>query len=129
MLTSFQCEVVAYVGDGDLYCPDCAPEAIGEDLEDAGLIRYTVDEEFPGGLWCGECGAEIAEPAEDYCTEHGAWRAYLDGEEQDYCDASFAADDAGLNGTARRIAAEITLSTLTEQGRVDDPCRFPEVEA
>jgi hypothetical protein len=104
MLTSFQCEVVAYLGDGDIYCPECAPDIdLGEgSFNDHGLIRYTVEEEWPGGLWCGECGGEIVEPNEDYCTEHDAWRYYSreDGEYLNVCDhvanaPNFVASDRG----------------------------------
>ena len=201
MLTAFQCEVVAYLGEGELYCPDCAPhiDLGGGAYLDHALIRYTVDEEFPGGAWCGNCEEEIVEPAEGYCTEHDAWdegdgkgrcslaafygyddgadcrfpkpsqdyctahdswRAYTDSdrptceyvlqtrgaqdyrcqfpgdqectahgearvEGEEFCQGSFAADNAGFNGTARRIAAEMTIE---QQGQVDDdPCSFPGV--
>lgn len=108
MLTAFQCEIVAYIGDGDVYCPGCATgrvrpdieiegdadeDAIHEqDYEDAGLgaiIRYTAEDEWPGGLWCGDCGDEIVEPSEDYCTEHDGWYAGTgrdDAGEFKYCD-------------------------------------------
>ena len=43
-------------------------------MNDHALCRYTVEDEWPGGLWCGGCGAEIVEASEDYCTAHDAWR-------------------------------------------------------
>jgi len=87
MLTAFQCEVVAYVGDGDVYCPDCALEHVeleGQTLSERAIIRYTLDEEFPGGAWCGACGDELVEPAEDYCTAHESWRSSPDSRRCEY---------------------------------------------
>lgn len=110
MLTSFQCDVVAYVGDGDVYCPECAEKraradgATDEDLDAnvetmfirfhgiidpevtdlSPIIRYTAEDEWPEGLSCGDCGGEIIEPAEDYCPEHEGWR--VDGEA--YCETA-----------------------------------------
>ena len=103
MLTAFQCDVVAYLGDGEVYCPECAPDQeLGEGTyNDHGIIRYTADEEWPEGLSCGGCGAEIVEPGEDYCSAHDSWRAYTDSE-QATCEA-----------------------VLQDGDLVDDPCSFP----
>jgi len=112
MLTAFQCDVVAYIGDGDVYCPACAvkrstvdgvdPERVDVDgmfvhffeildPEVTGLspvIRYTAEDEWPGGLYCGDCGDEITKPAEDYCTVHEDWRDMgVDGEPVSHCSA------------------------------------------
>lgn len=89
MLTAFQCEVVAYIGNGDTYCPECAVDA-GYELSD-GILRFSLDEmqsernraaraysdvistyfpNFPDCTEdcepevevCGRCGAQLGEP-------------------------------------------------------------------
>lgn len=98
MLTGFQCETIAYASEnGEIVCVECAER----DAEDRGAgelvdvdslfihhygvldpetsryapcIRYSLEESYPEGLSCGDCGKEIIEPAEDLCTYHGAWR-------------------------------------------------------
>lgn len=80
MLTAAQCEVVAFIGDGFIVCPECARDRVGRDEEgecfeiakaeagydnDSGLspiIEYTASSEFEEGLWCEDCGTEIVEP-------------------------------------------------------------------
>lgn len=82
MLTVAQCEVVAYIGDGFIVCPECARDRVGRDEDsecwplakiEAGLpayeveglspiIEYTASSEFEEGLWCEDCGTEIVEP-------------------------------------------------------------------
>ena len=58
MLSGYQCEIIAYIGDGEIICRDCAAKDYSEltlDKLDAGiscvasghispLIRYSVDE-------------------------------------------------------------------------------------
>lgn len=85
MLTAFQVDVVAYMGDGEVYCPDCVPS--DQDCTDNAMIRYSAEESWPEGLNCGECHAEIVEPSEDYCQEHMAWRVWDADGAGNYCDA------------------------------------------
>ena len=124
MLTAFQCEVVAYLGDGDIYCPGCAynradyvtgdfdqvPQRVVHDAlahyDLQPLIRYTVDDEWPGGLWCSECGAEIVEPSEDYCQRHDDWR-----------------HEDNSDGTPARFCEHVWQNG---QDGFTDGCRFPD---
>lgn len=79
MLTGYQCQVVAFVGDGYIICPECAyergVEAGDEDtrakaelglknaLDLSPMIEYTASSEFGDeGLYCEDCHAQIVEP-------------------------------------------------------------------
>jgi hypothetical protein len=82
MLTGFQVEVVAYLGDGAIYCPECVDDQeLPGTKNEAALIRYTVDEEFACGLSCDSCGAEIVD------SDH------------DWLDAGETCDDCGYENT------------------------------
>ena len=56
--------IAAYLGDGEIYCPDCWKSDSIEEDNNASLTQATVDNEFPEGLYCGACMKEIAPPRE-----------------------------------------------------------------
>ena len=67
MLTGFQVEVVAYLGDGAIYCPDCVDDhELPGSKNEAALVRYTVEEEWPCGLSCDSCMNEIVDSDHDW---------------------------------------------------------------
>ena len=128
MLTSFQCDVVAYTKDGEFLCPSCAEaDAVENGLVDEDgevqrqnadglfihlygildpelygpVIRYGAEEGSPGGLECGRCDAVIVEGDPDYCLEHDEWK--------------------GFDET--RCAYAVTYGLLAAES-----CRFPDVE-
>lgn len=68
MLTAYQAETVAFLGEGELLCPDCAEPGM------EGLSRFTVETDFPEGAYCGACLRELAAPDPDYCPVHQGWR-------------------------------------------------------
>ena len=90
MLTGFQVEVVGYITDGGVICPDHVLDtAFDGPASDHAIIRYTAEEQWPEGLTCDECGNEIVEAADDYCTAHDAWRSATgedDEGEFSYCE-------------------------------------------
>jgi hypothetical protein len=122
MLTGFQAEVIAFMTDGEFVCLSHIEEAHPEawhteddrnyweaiaDLEEASgytaYSRYALEEGGEAGVWCGQCGAELVEPAEDFCTAHDSWRAYTDSEQP-------------------------TCEYVLQNSLVDDQCSFPEVD-
>jgi len=134
MLTSFQCDVVAYTVDGEILCPSCAEaDAVGNGLVDEDgevqrvnadglfihyygildpehgygpVIRYALDEE-PCGYDCDRCGATISEPDQDFCIVHESWHSGETDSGIRYCDQAMLAPEA------------------TE---ADDPCSFLDEE-
>lgn len=67
MLTAYQAETVAFIGDGLVVCYDCGHKRLDQGGGDAdGLApysRYSVDEEWAeDGLECEDCRGEIVEP-------------------------------------------------------------------
>ena len=86
MLTSYQCETVAFTLDGEIICPDCAVKATSaitvakaeRGLDNGGgdlrpLSRYALDEYLSESSWdiededeaaesepCGHCGRDIS---------------------------------------------------------------------
>lgn len=123
MLTSFQCDTVAYIGDGFVVCPDCAAkraaDIAGVEIEDAprtelhglflhlygvidpevsGLepvIRYSAEESWPEGLGCEDCSTTIVEPDPDTCTYHGSSRRWRrSGVESRVCENVERLEDA-----------------------------------
>jgi len=112
MLTSFQASPIAYwadtvpdvtQGEGP-YCSECADALAGDAVESgdhdelfihyyntpAGFqpaSRYGMEDAYPEGIDCIRCGAEIVEPGEDYCSEHGGERSYnADGTPAQSCE-------------------------------------------
>jgi hypothetical protein len=89
MLSGYQCEVVAYLGDGGITCADCFRRALAiefgesradlaiEAIERVGayppgfeeftaLIRYELESgDCAGGEYCESCGDELSEPCGD----------------------------------------------------------------
>ena len=76
MLTGYQCETVAYIGDGFVVCRECAVKQSSElsiEKADRGLVntsgldpisRFSAEEEWSfEGLYCEDCGTEIVEPS------------------------------------------------------------------
>lgn len=136
MLTSFQCDVVAYMGDGFVVCPKCAEERArailnvpdGDEVErvdadglflhlygilpweETGLspiIRYSAEESWgQDGLECDDCYTEIVEPDPDYCREHDSYRR---DSRSRYCDA---AAEGGEFAEVLRRARECSLADL-----------------
>lgn len=88
MLSGFQIERIAYLGEGEVICRDCAIAQLEEPVADEldatttwmdddeiietatdlrPLSRYEVDEGWAEeGLWCGECSEEIVEPPDPH---------------------------------------------------------------
>lgn len=84
MMTGFQMEIVAVMGEGEAFCLGCAGE--NYDPEDA-LSRYSADEFLDtarseygdedhqdcactNGYYCGGCGDEIVEPYVDEISHY-----------------------------------------------------------
>jgi len=67
--------VIGWTYDADLHCNACARERFGARALDDGtavdddgntpLPVFASDETDPAGEYCGDCGAEIAEPWDD----------------------------------------------------------------
>lgn len=59
MLSLSQMQIIAYLGDGEVYCRKCGE---GKHLPmSKALSEYDVDSQFSDGLSCGECDKEIVE--------------------------------------------------------------------
>lgn len=75
MLDAEQCRVVAKVIEGEVICAECAAKHYGKGWEhgdvsgEGAMIEYEASSEFPDGLWCGECQAEIVSPTMCDCDE------------------------------------------------------------
>lgn len=90
MLTGYQCEIVAFIGDGEIICRDCAHRALDEGQfarserglgELSPLIRYSIDE------LNGERAYEAAEERlRDFVDDHPAFSRCLFEEGQDLGD-------------------------------------------
>lgn len=113
MLTSYQCEVVAFIGDGFIVCADDGHKRLdqGEAEGLQPLIRYTVDDEFPEGLNCEDCGEEITEPAEDYCQAHDSWRAWNRGKGRGWCDSAQTADGSVVDIVVARECSSLRVAS------------------
>ena len=122
MLTGYQAEVIAFGTDGGFVCVEhIVAEYASDDedlyywdriseLEDASgytaYSRYSLEESFPEGLYCDDCGTELVEPSEDYCSTHDAWRAY--------------------DQTGDTEDGKVDHCTESEGGDDEDPCSFPD---
>ena len=69
-------DIVGWAYEADTHCEDCARERFGRKLDDDMTPpedsegnevhpMFAGDAHDPSGEYCGDCGAEIVEPAED----------------------------------------------------------------
>ena len=110
MLTGFQAEVIAFGTDGGFVCAKHIESEFAAEIEDnenywdaiadleelsgqQAYSRYSLDEAFPEGLNCDDCGDELVEPADDYCTAHDSWRITDSGDKCESADGAEWADD------------------------------------
>lgn len=70
MLTAYQAQTAAFLVDGAAYCVDCEP---WDATPDDAVCRYTLESEWPEGLWCDGCFHVIVDPDPEYCQEHDMW--------------------------------------------------------
>ena len=62
-------DVIAYAYEADTHCAECASKAgmTAEDVVDAegngvGVVFADQMSDYPDGLWCGDCLAELIKP-------------------------------------------------------------------
>jgi len=79
---------IAYTYEADMHCPACARARFGDALDDPdtedsegnpiGAIA-PWDETDADGEYCGDCGREVAEPADD---SPASWKAGLTADDE-----------------------------------------------
>ena len=91
MLSGYQCEIVAYLGDSEFLCRDCAIEhtsALTVEKADMGLansggltplIRYTIDEHNGQRVW-----EAASERVQRFANEHPVIWAGLGDQDRDW---------------------------------------------
>ena len=63
MLTSWQCQIVAYLSNGTIFCPDCVTQTDINEGNAQGIIEYEFEgESWKDGAYCDACMKELSEP-------------------------------------------------------------------